>query len=153
MGVKRPGGSPPLYDKQTLRAQSLVKCQQRALSGHVAILHAASRIWRLVETGRFFISCAGLGIASHRSPGTHIVKIARSQGRSQRLYIAHRGLSEEALVLPIELAWTFVSHRESCTRCIKFLCEHLLPCCMKPKLLLKLKGTHRCETTEVMMQS
>jgi hypothetical protein len=25
------------------------------------------------------------------------------------LYIAHRGFSEEALVLPIELAWTFVS--------------------------------------------
>ncbi len=28
------------------------------------------------------------------------------------MYIAHRGFSEEALVLPIELAWTFVSHRE-----------------------------------------
>jgi len=69
------------------------------------------------------------------------------------LYIAHRGLSEEALVLPIELARTFVSYREGCTRSIKFLCEHLLPCCMEPKLFLKLKRTHRCETTEVMMQS
>ena len=69
------------------------------------------------------------------------------------MYIAHRGFSEEALVLPIELAWTFVSHREGCTRSIEFLGEHLLPCCTEPKLFLKLKRTHCRETTEVMMQS
>ena len=66
------------------------------------------------------------------------------------MYIAYRGLSEKALVLPIELAWTFVSHRERGTRGIKFLCEHLLPRCMEPKLFLKLKRTHCCETTEAM---
>src|SRR5437868_4188988 len=81
------------------------------------------------------------------------VKVERSQGRSQCLYIAHWGLSEEALVLPVELAWTFVSDREGRTRGIKILCEHLLACCMEPKLFLKLKRTHCCETTEVMMQS
>ena len=63
------------------------------------------------------------------------------------------GLSEEALVLPIELARTFVSHRERCARSIELLCEHLLSCGMEPKLFLKLKRTHCCETTEVMMQS
>src|ERR1700683_5236313 len=78
---------------------------------------------------------------------------SRSQGRAQCLYIAHRGFSEEPLVLPIELAWTFVSHREGCTRSIEFLGEHLLPCCTEPKLFLKLKRTHCRETTEVMMQS
>ena len=46
-----------------------------------------------------------------------------SQGRPQCLYIAHRGLSEEALVLPIELALTFVSYREGCARSIEFLYE------------------------------
>jgi hypothetical protein len=88
-----------------------------------------------------------------RLPRRDIVMISRSKGRSQSLYIAHWRLSEDALVLPIELAWTFVSHLEGRTRSIKFLCEHLLPCCMEPKLFLKLKRTHRCETMEVMMQS
>ena len=82
-----------------------------------------------------------------------ILKVERSQGGQQSLYIALRGLSEEALVLPIELAWACVSHREGCICSIEFLCEHLLPCCVEPKLLLKLNRTHCCETTEVMMQS
>src|SRR5579864_5541465 len=77
----------------------------------------------------------------------------RSQGRPQCFYVPHRGFSEEALVLPIELAWTFVSHREGRTRSIEFLGEHLLPCCTEPKLFLKLKRTHCRETTELMMQS
>jgi hypothetical protein len=59
----------------------------------------------------------------------------QKQGRSQCQYIAYWGLPEEVLVLPIELAWTFVFHLEGCARSIKFLCEHLLPCCMEPKLI------------------
>ena len=74
-------------------------------------------------------------------------------GRPKCLDIAHWRLTEVPLVLPIELAWTFVSHLEGCTGSIKFLCEHLLPCGMEPTLFLKLKGTHCGETTEMMMQS
>src|SRR5579862_9145007 len=73
------------------------------------------------------------GPAPNNSGLIDIVKTSQSQGRSQCLYIAHRGLSEEALVLPIELAWTFVSRRERRTCSIKFLCEHLLPSRMEPK--------------------
>ena len=99
-------------------------------------------------------SCAGSGTGKPlRLTRRDILMISRYQGRPQCLYIAHRGLSEDALVLPIELARTFVSHLERCTRSIKFLCEHLLPCCMEPKLLLKLNRTHCCEATEVMMQT
>jgi hypothetical protein len=58
-----------------------------------------------------------------------------------------------AFVLPIELAWILVSHLEGCTRCMKFLCKHLLPCCMESELFLKLKRAHPCQTAKVMMQS
>lgn len=87
------------------------------------------------------------------SRGFNIVNTSRLQGRSYCLHIAHWGPSEEALVLPIELAWTFVPHRESCTRSIKLTCEHFLPCRMEPKLFLELQRTHCCETAEVVMQS
>jgi len=71
---------------------------------------------------------------------------------SQCQYIAYWGLSEEAFVLPVELARTFVSHLEGCAGSINFLREHPLPCRTEPELFLKLKRTHRGETTEVMMQ-
>jgi hypothetical protein len=71
---------------------------------------------------------------------------------AQRLDIADRWLSEEALVLAIELAGTFVSDLKGRARRVEFVDEHLLPSGVQAQLLLELKRAHCRESTKVMMQ-
>src|ERR1700733_9208162 len=91
-------------------------------------------------------------LANHDIARSDVIKTSRSQCRSQCLHIADRGLTKEAFVFPIELAWTFVPHREGYTRSIELVDKHLLPSGAQAQLLLVLKRAHGCECTEMVMQ-
>ena len=70
-----------------------------------------------------------------------------------RFDIAHGGLAEEPAVLPIELACTFIADLEGGACGIQAVIEHAFPGYMQPKLLLVLKGAHRGQRSEMMVQS
>ena len=75
-----------------------------------------------------------------------------SRRRPKCLDIASGRLAEEALVLPIELTRTLLTDLKCCARGIELLRQHLLPRCMKSKLLLKLQRAHGRQAAEVMME-
>ena len=60
----------------------------------------------------------GTNQCGRKGSAVNLTKISQSQAGSQCLYIAHRWLPEEPLVLPIELAWTLVSNLEGCARSV-----------------------------------
>jgi hypothetical protein len=66
--------------------------------------------------------------------------------------IPHRWLAEETAVFAIELADAFVSNLKARTRRVQAINEHAAPRCLRPKLLLILKRTHRGQPAEVMMK-
>src|ERR1035437_7865168 len=84
--------------------------------------------------------------------------LARRNGIAVECVVVSRGpfpygrLAEEPAVLPIEVACTFISDLEGGTCGIQTVIEHALSSYMQPKLLLVLKGAHRGQRSELMVQ-
>src|SRR3989442_9081049 len=71
----------------------------------------------------------------------------------QPVHIAHGWDAEETFVLPIEVGGVVVAHAIGGTGRVEVFAQQQTPGLLEPQLLLELRGAHRRDALEVMVQT
>src|SRR5215216_27727 len=71
------------------------------------------------------------------------------RGGPQSLHVAHRRLTEDTLVFPIEVRGVVVPHTETGARRVEMLAEYQPAGFLEPRVLLKLQRAHRGDCLEL----
>src|SRR6266403_1470986 len=116
------------------------------------MLPAKSGICRKSRSSNPYAHTAARVGSSQRSRLSGLLLIADHCGVGDPTHfdIPHRRLTEEALVLPVELARALIAHFERRPGGIDPFNEHSFSCGNQSKLFLVLKWAHRRQRAEVM---